>query len=1016
MSEHAFQFLLQHERQPFLPSRCYITADPNVYDPRQWSLQLDAPVGAPWVYQLDDVKDWMLHGPKAERRIFFDISNSRTPSRVLERDEVFRAYLRKILERFPAEYMQRRKYALMPSIGDDKTRARYMEAIEAAIPGITILPEPEMVVEFFRLLKRTLKLETGANNVLLVVDIGASTANMSIVLSRRDGTVLDVDAKGAQRDLRVRALRGDSGPYAGRWVDERLYELLGVAEFLPQEDKGHALRAIEQAKVEASRTGSAVQVELPSNGDPLVVDRYKLVAVSAGLCTELKSTFQKLCERLYVNQTSTDDAKKKSEDRFRERAVGDAKDAHRLIDTILLAGGTSLLPGFQDAMMETLFPDGHRPNVLRVGSSFAVAAAAGGLAHVLHNYDPPRLREPDGKGGSVFKAPLESTLPYPLLLGIKQAGERERQVEVLDPNEPFIDDGGQRPIPDTPPLAAGSQPRMRLVPGGAAGVAARQGRPFRAMSVRHSPGKMTIEWDPLRQKAFVHSNQVDGTGTLWMDANTLRTRQESALDPFDGPLRPGALAVDAAEDVILDLGMSKIVALTADRGWTSAEELERVVREGLDAPLAADNQDGASTAASQDNAAVADDTAMDVGVAATPSERFTSEVSGDPPGAGDGPQRGAEAEAGVASRAASAKMAAPPGDGRAAAIELVAQQSDAEEIDAGPAAAFDWDVRVPDSQFSHALETLRDQIKAIDPHRQFEDIVVALLALAIRPIVLLAGPPGCGKSTLVRTIAQVLGKKVGHTFHEVAVQAHWENDGVLFDQGGRLSHLVGENPHSHLILFDEFNLTRPEYYLSRLFNALDGGNGAIAPDAKIASCRIFGTMNIDDSSRPPSPKVIDRCFLLELAQVEWQVDKPTGIGSLTSIPPLPGLPMVSVDGANTDERINAVLHALQLTVNEHDLRHDILPSRRVLADIKSLLGLQHRLDLQGKDLLKRDDLVDRILASRILVKLSGAFDQLQPALDALDKALDGAEELPRTRRRLKLARQQARLGFISPWQ
>jgi hypothetical protein len=210
--------------------------------------------------------------------------------------------------------------------------------------------------------------------------------------------------------------------------------------------------------------------------------------------------------------------------------------------------------------------------------------------------------------------------------------------------------------------------------------------------------------------------------------------------------------------------------------------------------------------------------------------------------------------------------------------------------------------------------------------------------------------------------------------------------------------------------------TRPEYYLSRLFNALDGGNGAIAPEVKIASCRIFGTMNIDDSSRPPSPKVIDRCFLLELTQVAWDVEKPTGLGNLASIPPLPGLPMVSVDGANADERIDAVLRALHVAVAEHDLRHDILPSRRVLADIKSLLGLHHRLDLQGKDLLKRDDLVDRVLASRILVKLSGAFDQLQPALDALDKALDGAEELPRTRRRLKLARQQARLGFVSPWQ
>ena len=256
----------------------------------------------------------------------------------------------------------------------------------------------------------------------------------------------------------------------------------------------------------------------------------------------------------------------------------------------------------------------------------------------------------------------------------------------------------------------------------------------------------------------------------------------------------------------------------------------------------------------------------------------------------------------------------------------------------------------------------------------------------------------------------------GKTFHEVAVQAHWENDSALFSEQGLLRHLLEDQSQSHIVLFDEFNLTRPEYYLSRMFHAFDGGRGTITTSTKIAPCRVFGTMNIDDSSRPPSPKVIDRCFLLELEQVNWDDESPVGLPDFGSVQPLSGLPVATVDGATTDPRIDAVLRALHGAVFEHDLRHDLLPSRRALSDVRALLGLHHRLDLKGKDLLSRDDLVDRVLASRILVKLSGAFDQIQPALDALENIVDGMEELRRTRRRLKLARQQSRLGFVSPWQ
>jgi hypothetical protein len=180
------------------------------------------------------------------------------------------------------------------------------------------------------------------------------------------------------------------------------------------------------------------------------------------------------------------------------------------------------------------------------------------------------------------------------------------------------------------------------------------------------------------------------------------------------------------------------------------------------------------------------------------------------------------------------------------------------------------------------------------------------------PLVVLAGISGTGKSLLPELYASALGMN----FLPVPVQPRWDSPQDLFGfynymegryKATELARLLWQfdrynNPPAmekytennlplNLVLLDEMNLARVEYYFSDLLSKLETRNGLDAEDVlerkkaevelecnaadKIDSMRhlfvspytlFVGTMNEDESTQTLSDKVIDRANVLRFGR------------------------------------------------------------------------------------------------------------------------------------------------------
>lgn len=180
------------------------------------------------------------------------------------------------------------------------------------------------------------------------------------------------------------------------------------------------------------------------------------------------------------------------------------------------------------------------------------------------------------------------------------------------------------------------------------------------------------------------------------------------------------------------------------------------------------------------------------------------------------------------------------------------------------------------------------------------------VALQTRPLVILAGMSGTGKTRLTRLYADAMhgipsAARENPSYLLVAAQPDWHNARDLLGYYNALTGLYQPTPflrfllraaadpqQPHYVCLDEMNLARPEYYLAPLLSALETtehtidlgipseealtvtGETVSNPFRLPLNVAITGTINVDESTHALSDKLLDRANVIELTDVDLE--------------------------------------------------------------------------------------------------------------------------------------------------
>jgi energy-coupling factor transporter ATP-binding protein EcfA2 len=781
-----------------------------------------------------------------------------------------------------------------PPFASAAERKTYQETVrtaakEAGLGTVAFFREPDATFEYFRLLHQEVPAQGKALN-FLVLDFGGGTCNVSVVSTTRQGNLwqryiaapVAAEAPSAgglyiDQEILTQALVAANIKHhlAGRQTEERrAYEAwlerhMGEAEHLKQQVSETGLAHQLPVRLDgrlAELSGGERTLDIHLDPERLrgIVEKHWS---GRGIRDAVDSVLLKLHNKLKLTAQRKD--------------VAD--DPRALVTQVLIAGGSSQLPGFVDHVKKYFGP--HTPKFTRVGQDYAYSVAVGmglnflAMDHALLD-ERPAVALPPSNAKATDKAPepakaTDSTFmaAFPDDLCLFWVPPKDVEPQLLYPEE-------------TSPFDLLEMPHVKILDlPGRSGGGFRKNK-FQAQSLGYQVAyrgdeEARVDLSSRRLNIGQHQIQVPVDDKRNVSLKTFMQGEpgrflELILEVF----QPGGTILDRQSIPFLTQKPTAPVKAPAARPATATPKAPPVEVSGPMGRLLAQRRDALCIDFGTTNTTLIDlgsDSEISVGqflnsvrpvtlVSSRATPLHTPRVVPFAPepapmaAAASGPAPSSPPAA-VGVRHAEAARAQLPLEAIIAKDEVTSAPSTqqfAEQLRNVPGARSDMPPEV--SRLNAAmprkrpersgqpfkgteLEFLQHLEKTCNAaHFEFprELLETLYLSLKVRPFVVLAGPSGVGKSALAQLMAEACGGALdSKDLLRIAVEAHWTDSRFIFGrrdaQGFRPTDFYrllrqAQPDRLYHVLLDEMNLAHVEYYFAQLLSAMEGDGVLSVPE------------------------------------------------------------------------------------------------------------------------------------------------------------------------------------------